>query len=207
MALKDSELGEILLAQSYVSEEELKIAKKAAKDRKMELFSILMEKGLLTQSLYEQALAEHYKLPFYDIAETPPSPELIAKLPEEVAREYHAIVVKHAGNSLTVATSDPGEPTLEEAVRLNFEQDEVTMPKKDGKETKAKKTKKTKAKPKKYRVDILIVYFYSFSNKNNAKLKKQKHNKTIRTIEQGALGNLLLIAWKQLQSHYWLLFQ
>ena len=149
MALKDSELGEILLAQSYVSEEELKIAKKAAKDRKMELFSILMEKGLLTQSLYEQALAEHYKLPFYDIAETPPSPELIAKLPEEVAREYHAIVVKHAGNSLTVATSDPGEPTLEEAVRLNFEQDEVTMPKKDGKETKAKKTKKTKAKPKK----------------------------------------------------------
>ena len=154
MALKDTELGEILLAQSYVSEEELKVAQKSAKDRKITLFSVLMEKGLLTQSLYEQALAENFKLPFYDIVENPPKPELIGKLPEEIARTYHALIVKQEGNTLTVATSEPGEEILEEAVRLNFEQDETTMPEKETKESKNSKgkkakTKKTKAKPKK----------------------------------------------------------
>lgn len=156
MALNDSQLGDILLAQSYVSEEELKISQKSAKDRKTSLFTVLMEKGLLTQSLYEQALAEHYKLPFYDITESPPRPELIAKLPEEVARTYHAIIVKQEGNTLMVATSEPGEETLEEAIRINFEQEEASMPEKskgaEGTEgTKGKKTKKKKpkAKPKK----------------------------------------------------------
>ena len=138
MALKDTELGEILLAQSYVSEEELKVAQKSAKDRKITLFSVLMEKGLLTQSLYEQALAENFKLPFYDIVENPPKPELIGKLPEEIARTYHALIVKQEGNTLTVATSEPGEEILEEAVRLNFEQDETTMPEKETKESKDK---------------------------------------------------------------------
>jgi len=148
MALNDSQLGEILLAQSYVSEEELKASQKSAKDRKTNLFAVLMEKGLLTQSLYEQALAEHYQLPFYDITETPPKPELIAKLPEEVARTYHAIIVKQEGNTLTVATSEPGEETLEEAIRINFEQEESTLPERGDTSPQSKK-KKPKAKPKK----------------------------------------------------------
>lgn len=148
MALKDTELGEILLAQSYVSEEELSAAQKSAKDRKVNLFTVLLEKGLLTQSLYEQALAEHYKLPFYDIAENPPNPELMAKLPEDIARTYHAIVVKQAGKTITVATSEPGEATLEEAIRLNFEKEEAIIPEQ---ETKEKKNKRQKTNPKRRR--------------------------------------------------------
>ena len=85
MALTDTELGAILLEQSYLSQEELDACLKQSKGRG--LVSVLMEKGFLTQSLFEQALAEHFKLPFYDIQESPPKPELIGKLPEEVARE------------------------------------------------------------------------------------------------------------------------
>jgi len=147
MSLKDSELGEILVAQSYVSEEEMKDVLKQAKDRKVGLMSVLMEKGFLTQSLYEQALAEHYNLPFFDMAETPPTPELIGKLPEELAREYHAIIVKDDGKNLTVATSEPGEPTLEEALRINYGKQEATMlSKKDAEDAKESKSKKTKKK-------------------------------------------------------------
>lgn len=149
MALTDTELGEILLAQSYVSEEELKTVQKSAKERKVPLLSVLIETGFLTQSLYEQALAEHYKLPFFDISETPPSPELIGKLPEEIARTYHAIVVKTEGSGITVATSDPGDPTLEEAIRVNFEKTDVTMPEKEEKKDEKGTGKKKKAKPKK----------------------------------------------------------
>lgn len=147
MALKDTELGDILVAQSYVSEEEMKDVLKQAKDRKVPLMTVLMEKGFLTQSLYEQALAEHYSLPFFDMAETPPTPELIGKLPEKVAREYHAIIVKDDGKKLTVATSEPGEPTLEDAIRINYGKQEATMPEKSGAEdTKGKKKEKKKKK-------------------------------------------------------------
>ena len=150
MALTDTDLGNILLEQSYVSDEELKGALKQCKARKMGLVHVLMEKGLLTQSLLEQALAEHFSLPFFDITEHPPKPELIAKLPEEISRTYHAIVVKQEGKSITVATSEPGEETLEEAVRSNFEQETAVLPEKKGakasKETKGKKGKKAKKK-------------------------------------------------------------
>ncbi len=77
MALKDTDIGDILIEQSYISEEELKNSLKQTKTRNVPLISVLMEKGLLTQSLFEQAVAEHYKLPFYDIQENPPRSDLI----------------------------------------------------------------------------------------------------------------------------------
>lgn len=138
MALSDQELGEILIGQSYVSEEELAASTKEAEARNVELLTVLMEKGFLTQSLYENALAEHYALPFYDINENPPRPDLITKLPEDISKEYNAIVVGVDKNTVTIATSDPGEPTLEEAIRLNFEQEEAVLPEAKQKELKKK---------------------------------------------------------------------
>lgn len=150
MALTNTEIGDILLKQSYLSAEELKANMKKAKERKLPLLSILMEKGLLTQALFENALAEHYQLPFFDIQENPPNPELVGKLPEEVARIYSAIIIKQEGKTLTIATSDPGNETLEEAIRLNFEKEEAIIPEQPKEKKKGEKGKKTKkAKPKK----------------------------------------------------------
>jgi type IV pilus assembly protein PilB len=149
MALTDAEIGDILLGQSYLSEEELKTNLQQGKDRKLPLLSVLMEKGLLTQALYENALAEHYALPFFDIQENPPSPELVGKLPEKVARTYSAIIIKQEGKTLTVATSDPGNETLDEAIRINFEQEESVIPEQSKTKKGSDDKKKTKKKPKK----------------------------------------------------------
>jgi type IV pilus assembly protein PilB len=149
MALTDAEIGDILLGQSYLSEEELKANLKQGKERKLPLLSVLMEKGLLTQALYENALAEHYSLPFFDIQENPPSPELVGKIPEDVARTYSAIVIKQEGKTLTVATSDPGNETLDEAIRINFEQEESVIPEQSKTKKGSDDKKKTKKKPKK----------------------------------------------------------
>ena len=149
MALTDTDIGDILLKESYVSEQELKGALKQCKDRKVSLLTVFTEQGLLTQALYENALAEHFKLPFFDIQEDPPKPELISKLPEEVSRSYSAIVVKQDGNSITVATSDPGEETLEEAIRTNFEQTEPILLGKKSDKKEDKKDKKSKKETKK----------------------------------------------------------
>ncbi|MBI3816152.1 hypothetical protein HY285_01240, partial [Candidatus Peregrinibacteria bacterium] len=49
MPIKDADLGKILLEQSYLSEADLQMAEKQAKDRDVPFKSVLIELGLLTQ--------------------------------------------------------------------------------------------------------------------------------------------------------------
>lgn len=131
MLLTDSDLGTVLLSLNYINEDELKNARAQSTERGVPLKSALFEMGLLTQELFESAMAEHYKLPFYDIHAQPPLPEVVSTLPEQVARQYSAIIVKRDGFSVTAATCDPGNPFLEEAIRLNLDQPIARFPEKD----------------------------------------------------------------------------
>ncbi|OIO54378.1 hypothetical protein AUJ46_03525 [Candidatus Peregrinibacteria bacterium CG1_02_54_53] len=127
MPVSDTDLGAILVRQNYLSDEELKRVEATAKERNVPLLTLLFEQGLLTQNLYEEAIAEHYKLPFYDLQAHFPSPDVIAELPEEIAAKYHMVVAEHTGDKITVATSDPGQKGLEEIIRLNFGQKEAVI--------------------------------------------------------------------------------
>ncbi|PIR49011.1 hypothetical protein COU80_01195 [Candidatus Peregrinibacteria bacterium CG10_big_fil_rev_8_21_14_0_10_55_24] len=146
MPLTDEQLGQILLEQSYISPEELQRSQEQAKKLKLNLKSLLTDQGLLTQQLYENALAEHFHLKFFDTQTTPPSPEVIMALPEEIARAFCAVVVKREAKSVAVATADPGNELLEEAVRLNLGKKEAIMPEPLPKEEPAGKGKKSKKK-------------------------------------------------------------
>jgi len=131
MAVTDIDLGKILLEQSYVSEEEISKATEDAKRRDVSLKMVLTEMGLLTEDLYESALAEHFQLPYADLRKTPPNAELVEKLPEEIARAYSAVVVAFDGKEATIATSDPSNPALEEAIRMNIGQTTAKFPERD----------------------------------------------------------------------------
>jgi len=80
MAIKDDALGALLTKQNYLSEEELKSAQKRADELKVPLLSVLIDQGLLTQQLYENALAEYYKLEFYDVQSNPPPANVILEV-------------------------------------------------------------------------------------------------------------------------------
>lgn len=123
MQISNADLGKILVAQSYLSEPELKEVLKEADERRVELRTILFEKRLLTADLLENALAEYYKLPFFDLIGKPPSRDTVAKLPEECARAMQCILTAfEPDKSATVATSDPLQEGLEEALRANIGQ-------------------------------------------------------------------------------------
>ena len=85
MQLSNADLGKILVEQNYLSNEELKDVLKEADERRIDLRTIVFERRLLTSELLENALAEHYKLPFYDLVGKAPSTETVAILPEECA--------------------------------------------------------------------------------------------------------------------------
>ncbi len=142
MSLQDTELGKILVEQSYLSEEEFQHANEQAQERKVPLKNVLLEQGLLSQELFESALAEYYGLPFFNIHSTPPSSELVGMMPEEIARAYSAIIVaRPSPDQISIATADPGNPLLEEAMRLNVDQ---TLPEYPAEEEEAKRKKDTK---------------------------------------------------------------
>lgn len=123
MQLSNTDLGKILVSQSYLSSEELSDVLKEADERRVPLRTILFERRLLTADLLENALSEYYKLPFYDLAGKPPSADAVAVLPEEFARTFLSIAVAYdPGKSATVATADPSAEGLEEAVRTNIGQ-------------------------------------------------------------------------------------
>lgn len=131
MALTDSELKKLLLELNYVSEEEIKRAETQAKAHGVSLREALRELDLVSQDLYESAIAEYYHLEYYDLGSKPPSAETVTKLPEDIARTYSALVVSDDKNTLIIATSDPTNKLLEEAVRQNYGQEIAIFPDKE----------------------------------------------------------------------------
>jgi len=143
MALTDTDLGKILLDLSYVSEEDLKKAEEQAKNHGVPLREALVELDLMSQELYESAIAEHYKMTYYEVDKNPPNAEMVALLPEDIARTYSAIIAKQDGETVTVATSDPTNALLEEAIRLNLGQETPVYP--DGESAEKKETSRKSA--------------------------------------------------------------
>ena len=107
MALTDAELKKLLLDLSYVSEEDIKKAEAQAKAHSTSLKETMKEMDLLSQDLYESAIAEFYHLPYYDLGHNPPAAEVVTKLPEDIATSYNALAVSEEKGTLTIATSDP----------------------------------------------------------------------------------------------------
>jgi type II secretory ATPase GspE/PulE/Tfp pilus assembly ATPase PilB-like protein len=121
-------------------------AQEQATEREVPLKTVLLEQGLLSNELFESALAEYYKLPFFNIRETIPTPDTVGMLPEEIARTYVSIIVgRPAPDQVYVATADPGNPLLDEALRLNIDQPTPEYPES---EDPAKKKKKDKGDDK-----------------------------------------------------------
>jgi type IV pilus assembly protein PilB len=131
MALTDAELKKLLLELNYVTEEDIKKAEVTAKAHGVSLREALKELELVTQEIYESAIAEFYHLKYYDLGTKPPSPETVTSLPEDIARTYNAIVVVQDKAKLTVATSDPSNKLLEEAIRMNIGQEIAIFPDKE----------------------------------------------------------------------------
>lgn len=120
MQISNEQLGNILVEQHYLDAGELKDMLKEADERRIELKTVLFERRLLTSELMENALAEYYKLPFYDLVSKLPTREMLITLPEEFARTYSAVAVAYEPEkSITVATSDPSREDLEEAIKAN----------------------------------------------------------------------------------------
>jgi MSHA biogenesis protein MshE len=100
-------LGDLLIQQGLLTDEQLKFALDEQKRSGRKLGRIVVESSFVTEEAISQALARQLQLPFVDLKQFNPKPELINLLPEAQARRFRAVVLDENSGVLRVGFVDP----------------------------------------------------------------------------------------------------
>ena len=100
-------LGEILLQQKLLGEDQLKAALEEQKRSGRKLGRIFIDSGFLTEEQIGGALARQLQVPFIDLKHFNIKPEVATRLPETLARRFRAIVLEDTGAFFRVGMADP----------------------------------------------------------------------------------------------------
>lgn len=107
MKFDNKTIKEILLKENYVTEEDIGKAEDFAKTHHTSFVEYLLQENLITKDLLGQAIAESFKVPYADLNSTPPSPEQVQKIPEEIAKKYYTVVFTEEKDKIVVTTDNP----------------------------------------------------------------------------------------------------
>ena len=102
-------LGEVLLQQRLITQEQLTLGLEEQKRSGRRLGRVLVEQGYVTEEGIAQAIARQLRIPYIDLGHYQLQPELVAKLPETQARRFRAVVLEDEGHALLVGMADPSD--------------------------------------------------------------------------------------------------
>jgi MSHA biogenesis protein MshE len=102
-------LGELLVQQRIVSEDQLASALAEQKRSGRKLGRVLNDLGLLSEAALHEVLAKHLQVPFVDLKQVRIDPEAVKLLPEPLARRYRALILKRDDRGLLIGMADPSD--------------------------------------------------------------------------------------------------
>jgi MSHA biogenesis protein MshE len=105
-------LGDLLIQQGLLTDEQLKLALGEQKRSGRKLGRIFVDSGYVTEEGIAKALARQLKCEFIDLRSFQPKPELIKLIPEAQARRFRAIVVDERNGLLRVGFADPTDLSM-----------------------------------------------------------------------------------------------
>jgi MSHA biogenesis protein MshE len=112
-------LGQILIQQKLLTEEQLKSALEEQKKLGRRLGRVLTDKGIITEEQLAEALSRQLNLSYVDLKRFNIKREVVLKLPESAARRFRALVLDDSGASCQVGMADPTDLTAyDEIVRM-----------------------------------------------------------------------------------------
>lgn len=100
-------LGEILVQQKLLSEEQLGLALAEQKRSGRKLGRVFIENGYVTEEQIAGALARQLNIPYLNLKFFNINPEIVRLLPETQARRFRALVLEDRRGVLLVGMSDP----------------------------------------------------------------------------------------------------
>jgi MSHA biogenesis protein MshE len=100
-------LGDILVGQKVISQENLGVALAQQKRSGRKLGRVLVELGFVTDDQICEAIARQLNIPFVNLKFFNTSTDVVRRLPETQARRFRAIVLEDRGGKFVVGMSDP----------------------------------------------------------------------------------------------------
>ncbi len=100
-------LGDLLIQQGLLTDEQLRFALEEQKRSGRKLGRIVVESAFVTEEAISQALARQLRVSYVDLKHFNPKQELINLLPEAQARRFRAVVLDEVAGRLQVGFVDP----------------------------------------------------------------------------------------------------
>jgi MSHA biogenesis protein MshE len=100
-------LGDVLLQQKLVTEEQLAVALEQQRGTGRRLGRLLMEAGVVTEEVVVHGLARQLRVPAVNLKSFPLKSDTVRLLSESPARRHRAIVLEDKGEHLLVGFADP----------------------------------------------------------------------------------------------------
>jgi len=110
-------LGEILVSEGYVSQEDLGIALTEQSERGQSLGRVLVELGMLSEVQLVSALAAQVGMDFIELSDYPVDRVAVALLPAALCRRHTVLPIGLDGGRLVLAMADPSNVVAVDDVR------------------------------------------------------------------------------------------
>ena len=100
-------LGEILVQQQLLSEEQLGVALADQGRSGRKLGRVFVENGFVTEEQIAGALARQPDIPYINLKFFHIDPDIVRLLPETAARRFRALALEHRRGNLLIGSADP----------------------------------------------------------------------------------------------------
>src|SRR5512139_547441 len=100
-------LGEILVQQKLLSEDQLKTALDEQKKTGRRLGRVFIESGFISEEQISRALARQLGAAYIDLKHYNIKRDVVPRLPETQARRFRAMVLEDRGEAYLVGMADP----------------------------------------------------------------------------------------------------
>lgn len=107
VTMKTMQLGSALLAQGYITQEKLNSAITEQKRTGRVLGQILLDNGYVSEEQLAKTISVQLNIPFTDLRYFDVDPEMVKRLTESQARQFHAIVLDQHEDAYSVGLVDP----------------------------------------------------------------------------------------------------
>jgi MSHA biogenesis protein MshE len=100
-------LGDVLVSQKAVSQEQLKLGLEEQKRSGRKLGRVLVDLGFVSEDRIAQALGRQLNLAYVDLKHFNFNRAVVLKLPEAAARRFRALALEDRGAAMLVGMADP----------------------------------------------------------------------------------------------------
>jgi type II secretory ATPase GspE/PulE/Tfp pilus assembly ATPase PilB-like protein len=126
--IDNAHIKELLVAGSYISDEDAQKAEEVAKSSSISFIDALLRDGIVNSDIVGQATAESFNVPYADLNSAAIPADQIRKIPEELAKKLRVILFnEEKEDEVTVTTDAPDQADLEKELKGIFPGKKITL--------------------------------------------------------------------------------